>query len=84
MPYMEEGRQLVSDLLSERAAYDMEYAAALLQTAKLYTVSIFEYERQKLEEMDMLYSDDKNRFLILNELCYSEATGLTLDREYMF
>lgn len=84
VPYMEEGRQLVSDLLSERAAYDMEYEAALLQTAKLYTVSIFEYERQKLEEMDILYSDNKNRFLILNELCYSEATGLTLDREYMF
>ena len=62
----------------------MAYTAALLQSAKLYTVSIFGYERQKLEEMGMLYSDSENRFLILNGMCYSEATGLTFDLDYMF
>lgn len=84
VPYLEEGRQLAADLLSQRAAADMAYTAALLQSAKLYTVSIFGYERQKLEEMGMLYSDSENRFLILNGMCYSEATGLTFDLDYMF
>lgn len=78
VPY-NEGAQIIADLNSERAQYDMAYAAELFEKAKPYTINLFRYQVDQLNEEGMLHSDINKRFICLDVQNYSDNVGLCME-----
>lgn len=81
VPYNSEAKRLIADLNSERAGADIEFMESVIQTAKKYTIHIFEYQRKKLEEMGMLHSYIGGKIYSLDEQCYNSQWGLDIEGE---
>lgn len=74
VPYGE-GESIVTDLLSERAKYDMQYVKECVNRAKGYTVSLYSYQMNKLKEYGALIPlADGIMYTIFPEY-YSNMTG---------
>lgn len=76
VPYDDRARQLISDLMSEKAKWNQAFVMNLVEQTKPYLIRIFEYQKKRLLEDGMLYEDPSKHFMILNELCYSSDSGL--------
>jgi CRISPR-associated endonuclease/helicase Cas3 len=76
VPYDKAARELIADLYSEQAKWDITFLKKKLKEAKSYTVSIFEYQEKKLQKMDALHPGPENAFLTLAEGFYSQEIGL--------
>ena len=76
VPYGEDGNELIADLWSERAKYDMAYARSLVRKARFYTVSVFAYQLKKLIEADALSEIKELGIYTLSPDFYSEDFGL--------
>ena len=72
------GKLLIERLLrqSGRSGGWGEYEA-LLRDLKLFTISVYDWQKQKLEQAGLLISALEGRVLILNELAYDKELGLT-------
>lgn len=81
VPYNSEAKRLIADLNSERTRFDIEFMERVIQTAKKYTIHIFEYQRKKLDEMGVLHSYLDGRIYSLNEQCYNSQWGLDIEGE---
>jgi CRISPR-associated endonuclease/helicase Cas3 len=71
------GKELIAELCSKRCEQDAEYRAELLKTASDYTVSLYQYQKKRLEESHGLYSICGGCALALAEDFYDEALGVT-------
>lgn len=78
VPYGE-GRAIIADLESDRARRDLAYRQNCLDRAKPYTVSLYQYQRQQLEQSHGLFPvrDDDDSIWGLAEGFYDEETGFS-------
>ena len=78
VPYGE-GRTVISALRSDRARRDLTYRRSCLEQAKPYTVSLYQYQRQKLEQAHGLLPirDDDASVWVLAEGFYDQETGFS-------
>ncbi len=79
VPY-KEGKELILKLGSKRAEHDIEYAKKLLDSAKSYTVSIYENQQRALCEKGALFTVAHSAVFVLDEAFYdSENLGFIPD-----
>ena len=78
VPYGE-GKQLISQMSGSKAATDISYCDSLLQQAASYTISLYEYQRQKLEEKGGLFQVCNGCAFALLPEYYDDQVGLKLD-----
>lgn len=76
-----DGEQIITELLSERAMYDIGYVKALAEQAKGYTVSLYAYQKKKLEECRALIPLANGLMLGLDKNYYDSRTGLSTKAE---
>ncbi len=77
----EDGERIITELLSERAQYDIGYVKLLVEKAKRYTVSLYDYQRKKLEEYHALIPLANGLMLGLDPNYYNCQTGLSIKSE---
>lgn len=75
VPYGE-GKQLIEQLCSERCKTDPVYRDALLKQATGYTVSIYDYQRHRLEGNGALLTICNGYVLALQPEYYDDHTGV--------
>ena len=80
VPYGD-GKELILALGELRLPYDLLQVQALLEKAKPYTVSLYPWQRKKLEKERALIPLCGGSILALQEGYYSPVTGLTKDQE---
>ena len=80
VPY-KEGRMIIADLGSERAALDLEYRKECIARAKPYTISLYEYQRKQLEQNHGLLpvSGENDRIWMLSDNFYDKELGFSLE-----
>lgn len=73
-PYNEESRKLYAELLTDKAQADFKYAERIIERLKPYTVSLFDYQKDKINENGGLIRKQLNEqtFYYLNEDFYGE------------
>ena len=74
----EDGERIITELLSERAKYDIGYVKLLVEKAKRYTVSLYDYQRKKLEEYHALIPLANGLMLGLDPNYYNCQTGVSI------
>lgn len=77
VPY-EEGEWLIAELGSCEAKTDFNYRKSLVDKAKRFTVSLYDYEQKSLMESGGLYSLYEDTILAVTPEYYSELTGFCL------
>ncbi len=80
VPYGD-GKELILTLGELRLPYDLLQVQALLEKAKPYTVSLYPWQKKKLEKERALIPLCGGSILALQEGYYSPVTGLTKDQE---
>lgn len=75
VPYGE-GAELILDLCGEQAAYDLVYLKARLERAKPYTVSLYQYQIDRLAAEHTLIPLQGGAWGISEH--YSKATGFSM------
>lgn len=79
VPYNRKAKELIADLNSERAKFDIAFLKNVVKKAKPYIVSIFKYQLDKLTQDGMLHSyNDNHIYSLINENCYNKMTGLEI------
>jgi len=76
-PYAE-GELLIKELNSNKALNDFVYRKNLLDKAKRFAVSLYDYEIKNLAESGGVYGLFDNSILVLKPEFYSEQTGFDL------
>ncbi|MBQ2727407.1 MAG: hypothetical protein IJF78_17030, partial [Clostridia bacterium] len=71
-----DGENIIADLSSERAKHNLSYVRELLIRAKNYTVSLYSYQKKKLEECGALHPILEGTILSLDPLYYDKDTGI--------
>lgn len=81
VPY-KEGKEVIEELKEiEKISYILPSLKKLVQKAKLYTVSIYKWQKEKLWEQGLLYGIFEDRFLVLDTEAYNEKYGLNDNNE---
>lgn len=75
VPY-NDGKKLILDIGTVRLPYDMKRVKELLEKAKPYTVSIYEWQRASLDQQGALVPLCDGAILALQEGYYDKETGL--------
>ena len=73
------GASLIEALGSEQAKYDFSYRLTLFQQTGQFSVSLYQYELDRLLKSGGVYPVCGGAALALREECYSEQTGFTPD-----
>ena len=79
VPY-EDGETIICDLLSERAKHDAVYVKEKLAQAKGYTISLYSYQKKKLEESHAVIPLAGGTMLGLASEYYNSHLGLNIHR----
>lgn len=85
VPYGD-GRMIISDLLSERAAFDSRYRKKCLKAARGYTVTLYPEQKRMLEGKGAVMKVDDLDVYILSDGYYDPDTGIVMEpggTEYM-
>jgi len=77
VPY-DEGVSIITLLAARHTAYDFYRRKALLDQAKEYTISLYEYQLKKLQEMGGIYKICEDSILVLQAEFYHEEVGFFL------
>lgn len=75
VPYGE-GTALISALCSDRGMRDRDYREKLLRRANSFSISLYSYQKQKLEAGGALYPICENSIFVLRQDYYSDVIGL--------
>ncbi|MGI5935494.1 MAG: CRISPR-associated helicase Cas3' [Oscillospiraceae bacterium] len=75
VPYGQ-GKVILSDLQSNEARYDLNYRRKLLAELKPFSISLYEYELKRLQDMGGIYGLFDGSVLVLRPEYYSYTTGL--------
>ncbi len=78
VPYEKGGKDLIADFHSERAKHDYGFLQELIQKSRKFTISVFEYEKQKLIDYGWLSTDPGKRVYILDTAAYKDDIGLDI------
>ena len=79
VPYGQ-GREIISELNSERAMFDIAYAEEVIRKATGYTVTCYQYQLDILRQnTSVIYNDCFNIYILDNYAYYDEKLGLNLD-----
>ena len=78
VPYLDEGKEIISNLYSERAQWDYSYLKTLLNQAKAYSVSVYDWQFKKLEQDGNIHQVQEFIYT-LDESCYDNQIGLKLE-----
>lgn len=81
VPYDEAAKKLIGELGSKRAAQDYGYAKELLKSISPYSVHMFEYEIQMLENRISHYEIGGRSFYVLKEGNYDDETGVCMENK---
>ena len=76
VPYSH-GKEMIQELSSLSSQWETEKMQGILKKAKSYTVSVFAWQRDQLENLGGLISLCGGRVLALREAFYDENIGLT-------
>lgn len=76
VPYSH-GKEMIQELSSLSPQWETEKLQGILKKAKPYTVSVFAWQRDQLENLDALVPLCGGRLLALREAFYDENIGLT-------
>ncbi len=79
VPY-EKGADCITDLCALHEPYPLNKLSELLQQAKPYTVSIYEWQKKKLQEQGALVPLCGGHILALKSAYYNSDIGLILER----
>ena len=82
VPY-QKGEELIKDLYSLEPNYDYRFVKHLITESKKYTVSLFEYQRRKIEAEGGLDWLCNGSIAVINKQYYDIETGLTLKEKMM-
>jgi CRISPR-associated endonuclease/helicase Cas3 len=74
-----DGEKIIADLGSDKAKHDLNYMKACLEKAKLYTISIREYQKKQLA--NALYTICNGSVYVLQDGFYDENTGLVTENQ---
>lgn len=80
VPYGE-GKEIIAELYTEQAINDFNYLKELLDKAKPYCVSVFEYQLKQLEKLNGIHSACDGRVLTIGDDFYSDKIGFTFSKE---
>lgn len=80
VPYGE-GEKLIAELCSERAKRDPSYRASLLKRTNGFTVSLYAFQKDKLEELGALYSICDGCITVLQKAFYDDTIGVRTDND---
>ncbi len=76
VPY-QKGEDLINQILDlDKRPFDPKVLKNVLEEAKSYTISVFRYQKEKLESAGLLISACEGRILILDKSAYHDAYGL--------
>ena len=81
--FIKEGKEIIQALLSMDISAHMEEAQQLIQKAKQYTVSLYQYEVDQLLKQGALIPLAGGIAFALADGFYSEDTGLILNPEQL-
>ncbi len=73
-----DGADMITELSSERAKHDFGYVKELLQRARAYTVSLYAWQKRKLEEYGALIPLAEDIALGLAPEYYHNSTGVQI------
>lgn len=79
VPY-KNGIDIITNLCSEKAEYDIFYAKEQINKAKRYSISLMEYHVKKLSKEDAIYKIYNDSIYVLREGYYSNEVGI-VDRK---
>jgi len=78
VPY-KNGEEIINDILSEDFLSDYGNAKKTLHCTKEFSVNLFQYQIEKLKEMNALYTDKNKTVLILNGSYYDDNLGIIFE-----
>ena len=79
IPY-KEGVEIIAELSASEAQFDFTYRKKLLNQAKEFSVSVYDYQVQQLEKAGVIRKICDDSVLVLcSEAFYNEALGLDLE-----
>lgn len=79
IPY-EKGVEVIAELSSDKAKYDMSYAVEKVKEATGYTVACYKYQLDNLDKNNVLdYNEDLGIYILLDPTYYDAKMGLKLD-----
>ena len=79
VPYAK-GEEIIAELCSERAKYDIGYTAEVIKQATGYTVACYKYQIEILEKYEAVeYDDTFGIYILANTAYYDEKLGLNLN-----
>ncbi|MFT3951251.1 MAG: CRISPR-associated helicase Cas3' [Oscillospiraceae bacterium] len=80
VPYNDAAKNLITDLLSQRAKYDMAYLHDKLEEAKPYSVKLYRYQLDSAA----VYADENNRMRFVSEQFYDGEIGFNLSKDLFY
>lgn len=75
------GKQLITELCSERCRVDPAYRAALLKEANGFTVSLYSHQKKRLEQENALFPACGGCVWVLADGFYDDTVGLIRDQK---
>ncbi|HBL82535.1 MAG TPA: CRISPR-associated helicase/endonuclease Cas3 [Clostridiales bacterium] len=84
VPYDGSAKAIISALRERSAQYDLALMKKLLNRAKPYTVSLFEYQLKELEKNGGIALEEDRQIITLNPNFYDENTGVVTCAENIF
>ncbi len=81
VPYGESGRSLCEKFIAWDNKYDLAGLGKLITDAKQYTVSLYEYQVQKLISEGLLFTALDGKVLVLDNIAYDEE-GVQTDAKH--
>ena len=79
VPY-EDGKELIADLCSEKAQKDLNFKIELVEKIKEYSVSVYNWQKEKLIKDGAVFSVLDNSILVLREDFYDKNLGLVTNK----
>ena len=73
------GNELITELSSERCMHDLEYRRKIIKKCAEYTVSLRQYEVNRLSEMRAFYTVCDGGVAVLREGYYDDSLGFVID-----
>lgn len=84
VPYDDTASELIADLNSQRAEFDIVYLNEVIRKMKPYTVAVYQYVIDRLVTDGMATAHSGGRIYSLNCGCYDEKTGFDVNHQEIY
>ena len=76
------GKEIIEDLCSARAAWDLKFVKETLERAKPFTLSLYRWQYEKLHQDHALHPASAGNALYLDGAHYDEGIGFVMDPQF--